>query len=138
MRSPIGLYRMGLGGVLGRRFLLLEHVGRRSGVVRRTVLEVVEIQEGGLPVVVSGFGVGSDWYRNVTAQPDVTFTIGRRRVGAVAERIGQTDAIAVFDRYRTTHPRAARMIGNKIGVSLVADLEGSASKLPLFRLIPCA
>jgi hypothetical protein len=34
MRAPIGLYRVGLGGLLGTRFLLLEHVGRSSGPAR--------------------------------------------------------------------------------------------------------
>ncbi len=39
MRAPIGPYRIGLGGLLGRRFLLLEHVGRRSGLPRHTVID---------------------------------------------------------------------------------------------------
>ena len=34
-RAPIFLYRIGLGGLLGKRFLLLNHIGRK------TVMEVV-------------------------------------------------------------------------------------------------
>lgn len=64
------LFRAGLGPLLGRRFLLLHHVGRVSGSDRRAVLEVVAYEA---PyrcwTVASGFGPRSDWYRNLRAQP---------------------------------------------------------------------
>ena len=41
-RSPISIYRVGLGAVFGRRLLLLHHTGRRTGASRKTVLEVVQ------------------------------------------------------------------------------------------------
>jgi hypothetical protein len=41
MRAPLLLYSMGLGWVLGGRFLKLRHRGRKSARVRETVLEVV-------------------------------------------------------------------------------------------------
>ena len=134
MRAPIGLYRVGLGGLLGKRFLLLEHTGRKSGLPRKTVLEVVEIDDRRSPIIVSGYGERSDWCRNVTADPEVFFTTGRRRVGATAIRLDRQQALAVFDRYRREHPRAAAAIGNRIGVSLVDDPESAAAQLPLFRL----
>ena len=136
LRAPIGVYRMGLGGLLGKRFLLLEHTGRRSGLPRRTVLEVVEIGGDEAPVVVSGYGEGSDWCRNIAANPEVAFTLGRNRQPAAAVRLGPAEAAAVFDRYRTRHARAARVIGDRIGVSLTDDPEGAARALPLFRLVP--
>jgi hypothetical protein len=39
-RLPIYLYRLDLGRLLGHRFLLLVHQGRRSGLLRETALEV--------------------------------------------------------------------------------------------------
>jgi deazaflavin-dependent oxidoreductase (nitroreductase family) len=136
MRAPIGLYRVGLGGLLGRRFLLLEHTGRRSGVARRTMLEVMERDDTDAPIIVSGFGDRSDWYRNITADPAVAYTSGRRRVEATAKRLGPAEALAVFERYRVEHPKAAAVIGRRLGVSLVDDLEAAAAVLPLFRLAP--
>lgn len=136
MRAPIGLYRLGLGGLLGKRFLLLEHTGRKSGLRRQTVLEVVEIDNTAGPIVVSGFGEGSDWCRNLTANPEVAFTLGRRRVVATARRLHTAEGVAVFDRYRIKYPKAAKAIGSRIGVSLVDDLDTAAAKLPLFRLVP--
>ena len=52
--------------VLGRRFLLLVHTGRKTGKERRNVLEVM----GSDPVaekffVMTGWGENSDWWRNV-------------------------------------------------------------------------
>ena len=40
-RLPIYLYRLDLGWILGHRFLMLVHQGRRSGLLRETVLEVI-------------------------------------------------------------------------------------------------
>ena len=135
MRAPIGLYRMGLGRLLGRRFLLLEHTGRRSGLLRRTVLEVVDLQDG-VPVVASGWGEGSDWYRNVVEHPTVAVTLGPGRFDAEAVRLDPPEAARVLDHYRQAHPRAARAIGHAIGVSLTSDPGKAAEKLPLFRLFP--
>lgn len=40
VRAPIGIYKAGAGHVLGSRFVMLEHVGRKSGSTRHVVLEV--------------------------------------------------------------------------------------------------
>lgn len=102
-RAPIVLYRVGLGGLLGRRLLLLEHRGRRSGPRRRTVLGVVD-REGATPVVVSGFGRRSDWLANVGADPAVKVTWGRRRFTARSSIAGHSEAVGVLDRYVKAHP----------------------------------
>ena len=41
-RAPNVLYRRGLGGIVPKRFLYLEHIGRTSGRLRNTLLEVVD------------------------------------------------------------------------------------------------
>ena len=56
-RVPVYLYRWRLGWLFGHRLLLLAHFGRRSGLRRQTVLEVVEYRKQGPEVVVAnGFG----------------------------------------------------------------------------------
>lgn len=134
-RAPIALYRLGLGGLLGRRFLLLEHRGRRSGLRRRTVLEVVD-REGATPVVVSGYGRRSDWLANVRADPAVTVTWGHRRFAARARIVGHSEAVAAFDRYRKAHPRAARFLGRALGISVLDDSDTAAREMPVVRLEP--
>lgn len=39
MSSPIWLFRMHLGWLLGDRFMLLTHTGRKSGQPRQTILK---------------------------------------------------------------------------------------------------
>ena len=135
-RAPLGLYRVGLGGLLGSRFLQLEHVGRTSGELRRTVLEVLETGDDGAPVIASGFGEGSQWFKNVSADPDVWVTRGRTRTAASADRLDHAAALDVFERYRVDHARSAKVLGERLGVSLVDDLDTAAEKIPLFRLNP--
>ena len=38
-------------------------------------------------VVFSGWGVTSNWYRNLRVNPEVTITVGRRRMGALARLV---------------------------------------------------
>jgi deazaflavin-dependent oxidoreductase (nitroreductase family) len=68
LRAPVLLYRAHLGWLLGRRFLMLTHVGRRTGREYRTVVEVVGVlPSSGEYVVMSGFGAYADWLRNLMA-----------------------------------------------------------------------
>ena len=72
LHLPTWLYRMHLGWILGERFLLLRHVGRKSGKTRRNVLEVVSHDRvTNTFFVVSGWGHKADWYRNIHQQPQV-------------------------------------------------------------------
>ncbi|MDG4803790.1 nitroreductase family deazaflavin-dependent oxidoreductase [Micromonospora sp. WMMD980] len=74
-RAPIPLYRNGLGRLLGRRLMMLEHRGRRSGLPRYVVLEVVDREPGAL-FLASGYGPASQWFRNVRADPAVRVWTG--------------------------------------------------------------
>jgi deazaflavin-dependent oxidoreductase (nitroreductase family) len=88
-RAPVWLYRGRLGGLLGGRFLLLTHTGRRTGLARQAVLEVVDRDpETGGWLVASGYGRRSDWLRNITAHPHVEVRSGwRPTVKATARRL---------------------------------------------------
>src|SRR5579872_6864271 len=78
--APVSLYRLHLGWLLGRRFLLLTHTGRRTGLRRQTVLEVMEYRsDGPEAVVMSGFGPQANWLRNIQAAPGPEIVIGRHR-----------------------------------------------------------
>ncbi len=79
-RAPIALYRIGLGFLMGGRFLMVEHTGRKSDQPRYTVLEVVRYdRDADTYVVASGWGERSDWFRNVTKTPDIYVSSGLRR-----------------------------------------------------------
>jgi deazaflavin-dependent oxidoreductase (nitroreductase family) len=123
MRLPILLYRVGLGWILGKRFLLLEHRGRKSGQRRLAVIEVVahDPQDGSF-VVVAAWGNRSDWYKNITAQPIVNVTVGSTRFDAVARTISRDEAAQHLAAYARHHPTAFRQLGSL--------LIGQASRQP--------
>jgi deazaflavin-dependent oxidoreductase (nitroreductase family) len=100
LRLPVVLYRWHLGWLLGHRFLLLTHVGRRTGRVRRTVLEVVDFDaDSGTAVVMAGFGRSSDWYRNLQAHPAVQVVVGRRAFTPAQRELAADEAMAAMAGY---------------------------------------
>lgn len=137
-RAPIPLFRHGFGWLLGTRVLMLEHRGRRSGLARYVVLEVI----GRTPysvTVVSGYAGKAQWFRNVLADPAVRVWTGRR-VGdaARAEILRADEARSALEDYRRRHRRAARALGKVLGIDdLTRDAElppDIADRLPLVRL----
>ncbi|MFC8223157.1 nitroreductase family deazaflavin-dependent oxidoreductase [Streptomyces sp. NPDC057362] len=137
-RAPILLFRAGLGPLLGRRFLLLHHVGRVSGSDRRVVLEVVAYEA---PyrcwTVASGFGPRSDWYRNLRAQPKTVVQFGNRHHAVTAHFLTPDEGAAIMAHYGREHPRTARRLCGYLG--LPADGTESALReagraIPFVRL----
>jgi len=116
-RAPNVLYRHRLGGIVPKRFLYLEHVGRTSGRLRNTVLEVVDHDPRAETYhVAAGFGPDSDWYRNLEKNPEVTIQVGRRRMSARAALLSPEESGDAMAAYEASHPRAARRIMSVVGV----------------------
>ncbi|MCK4725543.1 MAG: nitroreductase family deazaflavin-dependent oxidoreductase, partial [Anaerolineales bacterium] len=92
-RFPIYIYHLGLGGIFGKRMLLLNHTGRVSGLPRQAMLEVVNHDpDTGTFVVNAGFGPDSDWYRNLLAKPDASIVVGRKKIDVWAEQLAPAEA----------------------------------------------
>jgi hypothetical protein len=62
-RLPILLYRLGLGPIVGRRFMILTTTGRKSGLPRHHAIEFHSFE--GRKYVFSAWGDKADWYRNL-------------------------------------------------------------------------
>src|SRR5512135_3515708 len=69
MKMPLVLYRLGLGWLLGKRFMRLTHVGRKSGKVYHTVLAVLRFDEQTHEIFAVSPWSESNWYRNIQAAP---------------------------------------------------------------------
>ena len=107
LRLPIMLYRIKLGWLLGNRFLMLTHTGRKSGVSHQTVIEVIKHDKAtDTYYVVSGWGEKADWYRNIQKSPQVTVHSGGRKFQTIAEFIPIEKAIEVVNTYAHAHPIA--------------------------------
>lgn len=82
--KPTGLrkwvYALHLGWLFDHKFLLLTHRGRKTGLIRRSVIAVMlydrRKQES---MVLAGYGKDSDWYRNLQAHPALEIQTGFRR-----------------------------------------------------------
>jgi deazaflavin-dependent oxidoreductase (nitroreductase family) len=135
MRAPIWLYRMRLGFLFGQRLLLLEHVGRRTGRRRLTVLEVVGHPASDVYIVASGFGTRAQWFRNVQAQPDVRVSVGRRASApARARRLAQPDADAALRAYIGRHRRAWKTMKPALESTLGCEITADDTALPLVQV----
>jgi deazaflavin-dependent oxidoreductase (nitroreductase family) len=86
------MWRMGLGGMmnltasLSGRIMVINHIGRRSGLRRRTPVNFV--RHGDEVICAAGFEHHrSDWYRNVQATPEVELWLPDGRYRAHGEDI---------------------------------------------------
>ncbi len=132
-RAPSYLFRLGLGWLLGRRFLLLEHIGRTTGLPRETVLEVIRREDDAV-FVAAAWGAQSDWLRNVVANPAVRVSTGRlKRRRARALVVTPEAAAEIFRRYAEDHPKAARALASTLGLPL-DDPDAMARTVPVVRL----
>jgi len=131
---PTLLFRVGLGWLLGSRFLMIRHSGRRTGRNCCTILIVVAHDDlTNSYYVAAGYGEKSDWYQNVLVWPRVEIEVGRRRLEAVAERVPASESESALAVYVREHKLACRWFGVMLGLreTGVAEL---AQRFPIVRL----
>ena len=139
-RLPIGLYRLGLGSLLGTRAVLLSHTGRNSGKERQVVLEVIRYdKKSGACVVAVGFGRDSDWFLNITKEPRINFTVGNTNRTGTAIRLDEIKAGRELVRYEKEHPKAWKELTRFMGYQLDGskdDTHALGKMMPMFILNP--
>ncbi|MFC7405374.1 nitroreductase family deazaflavin-dependent oxidoreductase [Georgenia alba] len=120
-RAPIALFRAGLGALLGDTAVMVEHRGRRSGLPRHVVLEVL-VAEPDAVVVVSGYGERAQWFRNVRVDPRVRLWWGRARgVLALAEVLDASAGRELLETYRRLHPWRSRFVARVLDLPALGD-----------------
>lgn len=117
-RVPVFLYRMGLGGLVPRQALLTT-IGRKSGRPRHAVVEVMKHDAAtDTYYVSSSYGVHSDWYRNLQANPALRLRVrGRRfpgRATVLPREEGEQFLFDCWQRERSYYQVAFRLMGLKI------------------------
>ena len=109
-KLPLFLYRLGLGWLLGKRFMLLTHLGRCSGKVRRTVLAVLRFDDKTNEIMAISAWSASDWYLNIQASPALQVEIGFTRYVPVQRVLSPEEIAALFMDYRHKHPLFSRIV----------------------------
>lgn len=139
-RLPIWLYRMGLGSLLGGRFLLLTHRGRKTGLQRQAVLEVVRYdKEKTIFIVAAGFGTASDWYQNIRLHPQATIQNGKQRWKMIARFLTPEQAGEEMLDYTRRYPTASRELARFMGYRLNGtqeDIRAMGQALPMVSFQP--
>lgn len=141
MRVPIRYYRAGLPGLLGRRCLLLTHIGRKSGLPRYAMLEVMR-RDPAAGTYYVGSGIRrerADWVRNICKTPDVTVQVGRRRFAARAERLSLEEAERELEAYGRRHAILFRLFARLRRFPVKdsgIDFQELARLVPVFALRP--
>ena len=137
VRLPVALYRMRLGFLFGRRFLMVEHRGRRSGRIRRTVLEVVANHPEAV-FVVAAWGKSANWLKNVRAEPRVRVHIGFQRFETEARVVDEEAGGQILGEYAANHERAFRKLARLVliepGSTPAESVERMAETVPVVEL----
>jgi deazaflavin-dependent oxidoreductase (nitroreductase family) len=108
--APRWFYRHQMGWLMGKRFLAVSHVGRKSGIERESILEVaVYHPDTHESVVASAFGPTADWYRNVQARPAHLVRVGRVEYVPHQRFLEPEEARAAAEEFCRQHRLEARM-----------------------------
>lgn len=136
-RAPIWLYRARLGFLLGKRFCMIEHRGRKTGRMRRTVLEVVA-RSGGPIYVAAAWGKKAEWLKNLEADPHVVVHSAGSRYETKAIVIDHDRANTVLSDYADHHPKTLRSLARFMledpGSTVEQSIERIASSVPIVEL----
>lgn len=94
---------------------MLEHRGRKSGIIRKVVVEVVDHDpQKDSYTVAAAWGNRSDWYKNIQAQPDVIIEVGTKRFAVFARMLSADEAAQHLNTYASRHPFAFRQLGSHL------------------------
>ena len=140
-RAPIWLYRWNLGWIMGKRFLLLTHTGRKSGLPRQAIIEVVSHDEAtGVYYIAAAWQDKSDWYLNVRQTPAVGVQVRNYRFEARAEQIPVDGGAAQLWVYAQKYPAIFRglamvLLGERLPVNK-ETCRKVAESVPIISLTP--
>lgn len=140
-RVPVYFFCAGLGFLFGDRIILLEHVGRKSGLKRYSCVEVVDRDaKGATLTIVSGYGEHAQWYQNLRAHPDIDIRTARGRHSVHAKSLSPEEGADVMTDYARRYPKIApklmKLCGAHIDGTEADYREVAAKRLRFVRLEP--
>lgn len=117
LHLPVALDERGWGRLLGQRFIIIDHVGRRSGRPYRTPVEVVARDpKGPAWTVIAAWRERPDWLANIEARPASAVTVaGRRHEAPRQRRLDVDESLDVLAAYAVAHPLALRGLAAVFG-----------------------
>lgn len=104
-KSPLLLWRLGLGSLVGRLFMIMTTTGRKSGQPRHTAIEY-HIWRGRKYVLAAW--PKSDWYRNLQADPRLTIQTAVGSESVIARRMIDDAELADVYEFAAANPLMRR------------------------------
>jgi deazaflavin-dependent oxidoreductase (nitroreductase family) len=142
-RAPVWLYVIHLGWVLRHRLLMINHVGAKTGLLRRALVKVIKYDRSQEHYwVVSGYGAHAQWYKNLVKTPAVNIQVGSRVLRVMAHEVGAEERADVLLDYLGRNPIAGkplmRMLGYAVDGSGEDYCEVARTALRMFVFKPLA
>lgn len=101
---PVLLDQYGLGWLLGRQFIVITHRGRRSGLIRRTGVMVLNQDPQTGELCVAAGSLKSDWYRNILAEPALLVSHAGHRFIPIQRLLSTAELAEYIASARKYHP----------------------------------
>jgi deazaflavin-dependent oxidoreductase (nitroreductase family) len=109
-KLPVILYRLSLGWLFGHRFLMLSHVGRKSGKVRQTILAVLSYDAASKEIKAVSAWNASEWYKNIQVTPAISVETGLTRYAPLQRELSAEEIAQLFMDYCKDHPIFSRIV----------------------------
>jgi deazaflavin-dependent oxidoreductase (nitroreductase family) len=133
-RMPVWLFRLGLGGFMPW-WVLLTTVGRKSGKLHRTVVDIVQ-RDGDAVYLIAAYGYRADWVRNLEANGVLKAQIGWRKFDARAAFLPREHAGNLLVDFYRRRPGYTRAVMRSVGVEIrdENDVRAGAAKMLVVRV----
>src|SRR5438128_4665044 len=126
LKVPTLIYRGPLAELMRSRcVLVLTTRGRKTGRPRTGAVSFMPVEDHF--VVFSGWGVGSNWFRNIQANPDVVVRVGRKQMRATARIVEDPErrrALMLQMQARSRGCGPPRLIRPLLKLTHVFDYDG--------------
>lgn len=109
-KMPLFFYRLGLGWIFGKRFMVLTHVGRKSGKPYRSVLAVAGYDPRTREIKAVSPWSSSNWFRNIQATPALEVQTAGVRYAPRQRFLSPEEIAALFIEFRRDHPIFSRLV----------------------------
>ena len=109
-----------LGWRLRHHIMMMTHVGRKTGIVRQSVVEAVNDD----PKTQAGWGERTNRYRNREAHPALEIQGGSRRFVPQHRFLSTEELLALFQDDEHRHPRGLRLLFRHLGYPSDGSPEG--------------
>jgi len=138
-RFHLWMWRLGLGPWLNfwpsglGRYLVITHIGRKSGLKRRTSVNYALVDDE--VYCVAAFGGVADWYRNIIANPQVEIWLPDGWWAGIAEEVTQSETrLPIIRQVLIGSAFAARVAGVNPHTLTDEELDAITKDYRLIRL----